>query len=328
NLSILDTNVAIIPQAITLEDYLANPESFEGEYVKLLGVGKAPSSVAWPANTDANMTIWNGKQSITLRVDKDTDLDNNPEPVFPVNVFGVATQYTSAATVYLDGYQLTPNFYTDFEQNVAVPPSKYFYLKSPKNGDTLTITDSNQVVSIKWTKALDLNGDTVNYRVVLLTSPNQTGATITDTVWNTTGKQVLQWLGSKDTLLTKWTVKAKGKETALISSVDTFTILLIKKITNDVRIDYIPVAFYVEQNYPNPFNPSTSIKFGLNKEMKTDLRVYNILGQEVTVLIDNELLKAGTYIKTFQANKLASGAYFYRLRTDNNVVTKKMLLVR
>jgi len=92
--------------------------------------------------------------------------------------------------------------------------------------------------------------------------------------------------------------------------------------------DNIPNKFYVEQNYPNPFNPATQISFGLASKTNVDLRVYDMLGREVAVLIDNELLSAGSYNTNFNAVNLASGTYIYTLKTNNNIISKKMLLLK
>lgn len=90
----------------------------------------------------------------------------------------------------------------------------------------------------------------------------------------------------------------------------------------------IPDAFYVQQNYPNPFNPTTNIKFGIKEVSNVDLRIYDILGNEVAVLIDNRVMNAGSYNVTFEARNLASGTYIYTIRSGENVVSKKMQLIK
>ncbi|MEJ2618601.1 MAG: T9SS type A sorting domain-containing protein, partial [Ignavibacteriaceae bacterium] len=90
----------------------------------------------------------------------------------------------------------------------------------------------------------------------------------------------------------------------------------------------LPEKFYLNQNYPNPFNPSTTIEFGLTKEMSVELKVYNILGQEVMTLIGGQLMKAGVYKVNFKAYDLASGTYVYRLKAGSQVMSKKMLLLK
>ncbi len=90
----------------------------------------------------------------------------------------------------------------------------------------------------------------------------------------------------------------------------------------------IPADFYVEQNYPNPFNPSTVIKFGLTEATTVDLRIYDVLGREVAILVNNENLEAGSYNATFNAEGLASGIYVYRITAGNNTTSMKMQLLK
>lgn len=92
--------------------------------------------------------------------------------------------------------------------------------------------------------------------------------------------------------------------------------------------DIVPTQFYVDQNYPNPFNPSTEIKFGINEGTNIDLRIYDALGREVAVLINNQFMGAGSYNVKFNASNLASGTYIYRITTDKNTVSKKMQLLK
>ena len=90
----------------------------------------------------------------------------------------------------------------------------------------------------------------------------------------------------------------------------------------------IPSNFYVEQNYPNPFNPSTVIKFGITEPTTVDLRVYDVLGREVAILVNKQNLDAGTYNATFNAEGLASGIYVYRITAGNNTTSMKMQLLK
>lgn len=89
----------------------------------------------------------------------------------------------------------------------------------------------------------------------------------------------------------------------------------------------VPTEFNLEQNYPNPFNPTTNIKFSVPKSSYVSLIVYNMLGQEVSKLVSQNLT-SGTYEYTFDAKNLASGMYVYQLKTDNLTLSKKMMLVK
>ncbi len=86
-------------------------------------------------------------------------------------------------------------------------------------------------------------------------------------------------------------------------------------------------AYMLEQNYPNPFNPTTSIKYSLKNDGIVSLKVYDILGREMADLI-NQAQKAGYHSVNFDASRLASGIYIYRLSVNNYVSSKKMLLLK
>ena len=89
----------------------------------------------------------------------------------------------------------------------------------------------------------------------------------------------------------------------------------------------VPTQYVLDQNYPNPFNPSTMIRYGIPKDTKVMLEVYNVLGQKVTTLVNQEL-KAGWYEVLFEGRGLSSGVYFYRLNTAESVISKKLVLLR
>jgi hypothetical protein len=89
----------------------------------------------------------------------------------------------------------------------------------------------------------------------------------------------------------------------------------------------IPDKFDLSQNFPNPFNPSTLIKYQLPKSSQVTLKIYNVLGDEVATLV-NEEKPAGSYEVIFNSAKIASGTYFYKLQAGSFVETKKMILLK
>jgi Secretion system C-terminal sorting domain len=89
----------------------------------------------------------------------------------------------------------------------------------------------------------------------------------------------------------------------------------------------LPSKFSLEQNYPNPFNPTTKIVFNVPKESKVKLAVFNILGEQVATLI-NEVKPAGRYTIDFDASNLSSGVYLYQLTSQNQILSKKMILLK
>lgn len=88
-----------------------------------------------------------------------------------------------------------------------------------------------------------------------------------------------------------------------------------------------PDAYKLSQNYPNPFNPSTSITFDIVDKGFVSLKIYDMIGREVANLVNKEL-NAGSYTYNFDAGKLNSGIYFYKLQTGNFTETKKMMLIK
>lgn len=89
----------------------------------------------------------------------------------------------------------------------------------------------------------------------------------------------------------------------------------------------VPHTFNLYQNYPNPFNPTTKIKFDIPKAMNASLKIYDILGREVSVIV-NDFLIPGTYSFAFDGSNLSSGVYFYVLTGEGFAESKKMLLVK
>ncbi len=140
-------------------------------------------------------------------------------------------------------------------------------------------------------------------------------------------------------------VKGKGTSSELhsykyadnnVSKTSTFYYRL-KQIDFDGSFEYskvinitvgAPAKFELSQNYPNPFNPATIISFQLPQKANVTLKIYNILGQEVSVLL-NETKNAGSYQINFDGANLASGIYIYRLSTNTGIIaSKKMTLLK
>lgn len=106
--------------------------------------------------------------------------------------------------------------------------------------------------------------------------------------------------------------------------------------SDEIEVEIIsPNEFVLEQNYPNPFNPTTKIRFSIpnvtlsssKSEIRTTLKVYDVLGNEIATLV-NEYKESGNHQIEFDAGNLSSGVYYYRLQIDNVSVTKKMILQR
>ena len=100
------------------------------------------------------------------------------------------------------------------------------------------------------------------------------------------------------------------------------SVVSIKNISTEV-----PVNYELYQNYPNPFNPVTHLKFGISKLGFISLKVYDMLGKEVKILV-NEDMSAGRYVVEFDGSNLPSGIYFYKFTADEFSETKSMVLLK
>ncbi len=112
-----------------------------------------------------------------------------------------------------------------------------------------------------------------------------------------------------------------------VTYVNIETVILSIATAIDEDDGTLPTSFSLSQNYPNPFNPTTSIQYSLPDAGVVSLRVYNTLGQRISMLTDAHQ-QPGTYTVAFDAGKLPSGIYFYELRAGDFVSTKKMLLLK
>lgn len=121
-----------------------------------------------------------------------------------------------------------------------------------------------------------------------------------------------------------------GPNTANVIHYDYLTPDFDALMVSNERIDQeneIPTDLKLSQNYPNPFNPSTQIEFALPENGLVQLRIFNVVGQTVQVLVD-EVRNQGNHSVTFDASELSSGIYFYQLEFEGNVISKKMLLLK
>jgi hypothetical protein len=88
----------------------------------------------------------------------------------------------------------------------------------------------------------------------------------------------------------------------------------------------MPLQFFLDQNYPNPFNPTTTIGFTLQKSGHTTLKVYDAIGREVAVLVNEMLVSGVHHNRIFEAHNLSSGMYFVRLQSGNNSQVRKLIV--
>lgn len=103
----------------------------------------------------------------------------------------------------------------------------------------------------------------------------------------------------------------------------------LQTLYTDVKSgDGVPAEFALKQNYPNPFNPSTSIEFHLPKGSAVSLKVFDLLGHEARVLINNRYLPSGIHVANFSSDGMPSGIYLYKLEAEGRTFSRKMLLMK
>lgn len=229
-------------------------------------------------------------------------------------------------------------------------PIRTISLSSPADGADVTVDHD---LTVQWGASQDYDGDKVHYiwalstpadttfknPLLLLNSDNaglSNSLTITfkkaDSVLAAAGKQV----GDNINLI--WSIlMTDGTDTVQTSTYSTSTTLftpVYNKITltraTDTPIEKnngIPHKFALDQNYPNPFNPTTNIHYSLPKSSRVTLTVYDLLGRTVAVLV-NKVQSTGAYTINFDASRLSSGMYFYRLEAAGKVMTRKMVLIK
>ncbi|HEX2983040.1 MAG TPA: T9SS type A sorting domain-containing protein, partial [Ignavibacteriales bacterium] len=147
----------------------------------------------------------------------------------------------------------------------------------------------------------------------------------------------LGYLGVKEISFPAWKPDTTGTYTVKVYAAvngdedagnDTLTSTVV--VRNTIGIDdedMAPAVYSLSQNYPNPFNPSTLIKYSVAQSGMVELKVYNMLGQEVKTLV-NEIKNAGRYEVKFSAVELSSGVYIYRIKSGSFVQTKKLMLIK
>jgi hypothetical protein len=177
-----------------------------------------------------------------------------------------------------------------------------------KVGDTVRVqifAARKILTTVNSTGTMKVFGYTRNYMTFLqddLSSTNDNLEMIAD------GFGILEGFGEGPTF---------GLNGAIINGIQYGEILQVEN-----RAENIPIHYSLLQNYPNPFNPTTIISFSIPKSGFVKIKVYDLLGREVTTLV-NEYKPAGNYRAQFNAGKLVSGVYFYEMQAGAFIQTKK-----
>lgn len=212
-----------------------------------------------------------------------------------------------------------------------------FLPRKPVPGDTLTISARVRNFSLKATSTpvlVKFYLDDPDSGGTAIIGVNGTNMVTTNGVINVQGKADVnfKWVVPNDLPAYPRIYAVLDQENAIIEIHEDnnkgYNILGISPVLgleDDANI--LPEDYALYQSYPNPFNPSTTIKYSIPNSDIVNIKVFDILGREVAVLL-NEYKPAGTYNIEFNASRFASGVYFYQLHSGNYVETKKMVLLK
>ena len=179
-----------------------------------------------------------------------------------------------------------------------------------------------QITGIVYNAADNQPLDSVQITVLESGRSNSTTSTGLYTYGTAEGKTAIRYIR-------KGFLQRIDTVTVNAGKVDTVNVALTPGVTVEVQKEQreTPRAFSLEQNYPNPFNPQTYFRFTTADSRFVSLKIYNMLGREVTTIV-NSTMEPGTYSALWDASGMASGVYFYRLSTGNFSETKKLIITK
>ena len=299
-------NLVPNPIILTLAQYLASPEMYEGSLVGFVSLTKV--SGTWPS-TGGSIYLSDGVDTLQFYIDSDTDIGGQTEPSWPVDVIGIAAQYDNSDPRN-SGYEILPRYYaTDFLPAGTIPVElTSFNAKATSNAVNLT-----------WATATETN----NRGFEIERKKANSFVTIGFVEGYGTSTEIHTY-SFTDSKLESGTYYYRLKQIDLDGSYEYSQVVEVKILN--------PVKFSLDQNYPNPFNPTTKINLNLATDSKVKLVIFDILGQEVATLVNGNIA-AGSHQYEFNAANLNSGVYFYRVNAtgvDGTSFTsvKKMVLTK
>jgi hypothetical protein len=223
------------------------------------------------------------------------------------------------------------NQFTFINDTISTLDSFYFShqhaIRKLANGNYL-IFDNGNFHSPAQSRVIEYDLDEVNKTATLVweyrNSPKIYAFAMGNAQRLDDGNTVIGW-GSANPTMSE--VRPDGTKTFELTFAPAVVSYRAFRHTWDGAPSQIPSTHILEQNYPNPFNPLTSIRFGLSENSHVVLKIYDLLGRDVSTLVD-ENLEAGRYTVNFNAANLASGVYFYKLTANGFTEAKKMILVK
>jgi len=219
-------------------------------------------------------------------------------------------------TDYYYNRQDSNNFYVRHDWSLFTNSEVKYYKKNAQLNDSWTNTFSGATNHIAYYKIIDTSTIYFYGNSTKLKTLEITDSSLVD--------QLQYWSDDYGLLsVTDW----EGASGYLLGCVIDGKVYGDTIFTGIIKIDNtIPKNYYLSQNYPNPFNPTTKIDFNIPKSSYVTIKVYDILGREITTLINKEL-KPGRYTVDFNGNNLSSGVYIYVLKVNDFSEAKKMILL-
>jgi hypothetical protein len=189
-------------------------------------------------------------------------------------------------------------------------------LQSPNGGEVWVVGETEEIT---WT---DVN--VYDVKIELSVDNGSSWLTLAESTPNTgTYSWIVEAQDSSDQCLIRITNVDDGLVTDV--SDDVFTIDIVTGVDNEEQ--GIPSEFSLSQNYPNPFNPVTLIKYQVPEASMVSIKVYDVIGREIAVLV-NEVKNPGNYQVSFDSKNLASGIYFYKMVAGDFSSVRKMNLLK
>jgi hypothetical protein len=180
------------------------------------------------------------------------------------------------------------------------------------DGEIVTVHNVPVEFSFQY-EATDPEGDPITFAALQV--PDGAGIT---------AGGLFTWTPTQDQANKTFTIIVVAFDThTFVNDTSVITTSQVVSVNEDVK----PTEFALFQNYPNPFNPTTTIKYQLPEASFVSLKVYDMLGNEIETLVNNHQ-QAGNYELKFDASRLTSGVYFYKLITDKFTDIKQMMLVK
>ncbi|MBI3004881.1 MAG: fibronectin type III domain-containing protein [Ignavibacteriales bacterium] len=324
---------------VTAVDSADNESPYSNEVNAAPGDRSAPAAPAGLVVTDSS------NNTITVKWRKNTDADflryriyrgTSPSPATKADstTAGIAdtsrtfTGLTNGTRYYFRVTAVdSAGNESAYSNEVSAVPADRIAPAAPQN---LVVTDSTSTkIGLKWGK--NAEADFLRYRIYRATSPNPATKVDSTTAGSTDTSKTFTGLSNGTRYYLRITaVDSAGNESAFSNEVNAApdATLAVEDLMNQ-----IPKEFSLAQNYPNPFNPSTIIRYGLPERSRVKLVVYDMLGREVAVLVNDEQ-EARFYETTWNANA-PTGIYFYRITAVAAVnpdysftQVKRMILLR